>query len=158
MILISHRGNVSGRIEETENRPDYIDDTIRLGYDVEVDIWAIEDTFYLGHDKPQYVVSLNWLHQRKDKLWIHCKNIKAVEEFNNLLKMYNYFWHQEDIITLTSKEYIWAYPGKQPIENSIAVMPELFNDNISKCIGICSDHIQKYNIYNYETSKIPSPY
>jgi len=31
MILISHRGNINGRIEEAENRPDYIDDTIRLG-------------------------------------------------------------------------------------------------------------------------------
>jgi hypothetical protein len=141
MILISHRGNINGRIEEAENRPDYIDDAIELGYDVEVDIWVIEGTFYLGHDEQQYGVTLDWLNKRKDKLWIHCKNIEAVEFFNLLFETYNYFWHQEDTVTLTSKGFIWAYPGKQPITRSIAVMPELFNDDISQCLGICSDHI-----------------
>lgn len=144
MILISHRGNINGRIEDAENRPDYIDDTIRLGYEVEVDVWVIEGTFHLGHDEPQYAVSLNWLYQRKDKLWIHCKNIEAVEWFNTLLGTYNYFWHQEDTVTLTSKNYIWVYPGKQPIKNSIAVMPELYDDNIDECLGVCSDYISKY--------------
>ena len=45
---------------------------------------------------------------------------------------------------MTSKGYIWAYPGKQPIKESIAVLPELYKDNISKCIGICSDYIINY--------------
>ena len=144
MILISHRGNINGRIEEAENRPDYIEDTIKLGYEVEIDIWVIEGTFHLGHDEPQYPVSLNWLYERKDKLWIHCKNIEAIEWFNSLYGTYNYFWHDTDTVTLTSKNYIWAYPGKQPIKNSIAVLPELFNDNTINCLGICSDFIQNY--------------
>ena len=144
MILISHRGNINGRIEEAENRPDYIEDTIRLGYEVEIDIWVIEGTFHLGHDEPQYPVSLNWLYERKDKLWIHCKNIEAIEWFSSLYGTYNYFWHDTDTVTLTSKNYIWAYPGKQPIKNSIAVLPELFNDNTINCLGICSDFIQNY--------------
>jgi len=144
MILISHRGNINGRIEKTENKPDYIDDAIKLGYEVEVDIWVIKDLFYLGHDKPQYSISLNWLSQRKDKLWIHCKNIESIERFNILNENYNYFWHQEDTLTLTSKGYIWAYPGKQPINHSIAVIPELFMDNIDSCLGVCSDYIQNF--------------
>lgn len=144
MILISHRGNINGRIIEAENRPDYIDDTIRLGYEVEIDMWVIEGTFHLGHDNPQYGISLHWIFERKDKLWIHCKNIEAVEWFNSLGNTYNYFWHEEDTLTLTSHNYIWAYPGKQPIQNSIAIMPEINNDNISQCLGICSDYIQNY--------------
>ena len=56
----------------------------------------------------------------------------------------NYFWHQGDTVTLTSKNYIWAHPGKQIIKGSIAVLPEIHNDNISKCIGICSDYIERY--------------
>jgi hypothetical protein len=144
MILISHRGNINGSIEEAENRPDYIEDTIKLGYYVEVDVWVIESTFHLGHDKPQYPISLNWLYERKDNLWIHCKNIEAIEKFNTLGSVYNYFWHQEDTLTLTSKRFIWAYPGNQPIINSIAVMPEIHNDDVSQCSGICSDYIQNY--------------
>jgi len=54
MIKISHRGNINGRIEEAENRPDYIEDTLRLGYDVEVDVWFLDGKFYLGHDEALY--------------------------------------------------------------------------------------------------------
>ena len=146
MILISHRGNINGKILEAENKPNYIDDAISLGYDVEVDIWVIEGTFHLGHDEPQWGIFLNWLLERRDKLWIHCKNIEAIEWFNQLGTMYNYFWHQEDTVTLTSRGYIWVYPGKQPIKNSIAVMPELFNDDTQHCLGICSDYIEKYKL------------
>ena len=37
MILISHRGNIDGKIVERENHPEYIDEAIALGYDVEID-------------------------------------------------------------------------------------------------------------------------
>jgi hypothetical protein len=39
---------------------------------------------------------------------------------------------------------VWAYPGKQPIKGSIACMPELENDNVLLCKGICSDYIKRY--------------
>jgi len=38
MILISHRGNINGRLESYENAPNYIDSAISKGYDVEIDI------------------------------------------------------------------------------------------------------------------------
>ena len=142
MILISHRGNINGPIPEAENNPEYIDNTIRLGYEVEIDMWWVDGRIYLGHDKPQYEVSDEWLGDRIDKLWVHCKNTELLGWIRST--SLHYFWHENDTVTLTSKNYIWAYPGKQPIIGSIAVMPELYNDNISKCIGICSDYIQNY--------------
>jgi len=144
MILISHRGNINGKNTEKENHPDYIDDAIKLGYDVEIDIWVIDGNFYLGHDGPQYNISLDWLSDRIDRLWLHCKNTEAIERFNISFQHYNYFWHQEDTVTLTSKNFIWAYPGKQPINRSIAIMPEIFSDNIKSCLGVCSDYIKNY--------------
>ena len=116
---------------------------IELGYDVEIDIWYIGGTLYLGHDLGQYKIDINWLEERRFKLWIHCKNIEAVEWFN-MLNSYHYFWHEGDTLTLTSMNVVWAYPGKQPIKNSIAVMPEIYGDNIIQCLGICSDYIEKY--------------
>jgi len=144
MKLISHRGNISGRIVEAENHPDYIDDTIRLGYDVEIDVWMIDGKIFLGHDNPQYEITIDWIDGRSHRLWVHCKNIEILEFLNKYNYDINYFWHETDTVTLTSKNYIWAYPGKQPIKNSIAVIPELYNDDISKCIGVCSDYIQNY--------------
>ena len=143
MILISHRGNINGKNIPLENSPDYIKNAIHLGYDVEVDIWYHNNTFWLGHDNPKYQIGLYFLLENADKLWCHAKNIEAIIEMKKE-KSINCFWHQKDDITLTSKGYIWAYPGKQSIKNSIAVLPEIYKDNVDKCIGICSDYIKKY--------------
>jgi hypothetical protein len=142
MILISHRGNIILKDKERENSPLYIQQAISQKYDVEVDLFIINKSLYLGHDKPEYLITLNWLQQFNDKLWIHCKNIEAVE-FLQKTDMH-YFWHENDTVTLTSKGIIWAYPGKQPIKNSIAVLPELYNDSVKNCLGVCSDNIQAY--------------
>lgn len=147
MILISHRGNINGRIIDAENRPDYIDDTISMGYDVEIDVWYVDGQFWLGHDEPQYEIDFEWLSKRSLKLWVHCKNVSAIEYFSQHdydCKDINWFWHENDTITLTSFGYLWVYPGKQPVENSIAVLPELNKDDVSKCLGICSDYIKEY--------------
>ena len=142
MILISHRGNLNGKIVERENSPDYIDEAINLGYDVEVDIWVVDGYIFLGHDRPDYKIDTGWLTDRSDKLWIHFKNTNALEYFYGT--QFNYFWHDTDVVTLTSHNYIWTHPGNQPIKNSIAVLPEIYDDDVSKCLGICSDQIQSY--------------
>ena len=147
MILISHRGNINGKNLNIENHPSYIDKAIEAGYDVEIDVWYLEGRLFLGHDTAQYIVDIHWLENRSPSLWIHCKNIKALEtlkELDSMGRHINYFWHEEDTVTLTSKNYIWAYPGKQPIKNSIAVMPEIYNDNVEGCLGVCSDYIKNY--------------
>jgi hypothetical protein len=117
---------------------------ISKGYDVEIDVWYVEGQLYLGHDKPQYGIDFRWIRDRYNRLWAHCKNIDAILYFKDCEYDINYFWHQEDTLTLTSQNYIWVYPGKQPVKNSISVMPEINNDNITECIGICSDIIEKY--------------
>jgi len=144
MKLIAHRGNTNGRFEHHENEPTYLDKAIKEGYDVELDVWFKDNMLWLGHDKPEYGMDFRWFRDRITKLWVHCKNIEAVIFFKNCDYEFNYFWHETDTITITSKNYIWAYPGKQPIEKSIAVMPELNNDDITKCIGVCSDYINNF--------------
>ena len=144
MILISHRGNIEGSIPELENTQPYINIAIANGYDVEIDVWWSNGYLYLGHDKPQHLIDLSWFEKNKDSLWVHCKNIESVVKLQNT--DFHYFWHQNDDLTLTSKNYIWAYPNKQPIKNSIAVLPELYNDNLGVCKGVCSDNILKIKI------------
>ena len=64
MKLISHRGNIAGKNFELENRPDYISNAIKLGYDCEIDVWLIKNKIYLGHDKNKrkmYEVKINFL-------------------------------------------------------------------------------------------------
>jgi hypothetical protein len=144
MIKISHRGNINGKFESYENEPNYIDLAISKGYDVEVDVWFIDNILWLGHDNPQYGVDFRWFRDRLSKLWIHCKDINSVIFFKECGYDFNYFWHQEDHITLTSLNFIWAYPGKQPIKDSISVLPEINNEDTSLCLGVCSDFIENY--------------
>lgn len=142
MILISHRGNVDGPNPSRENSPCYIMEAIASGYQVEIDMWWVDGKIYLGHDKPRYEVNDQWLEDRIDRLWIHCKNIELLNWIRSTTL--HHFWHENDTITLTSKNYIWAYPGKQPIIGSVAVLPEVYNDDTSQCIGLCSDYIKNY--------------
>jgi len=142
VIFISHRGNTIGSNPKLENNPKYILATLNKNYDVEIDVWFVKDTFYLGHDEPQYEVSLLFL--QNSKLWCHAKNLQALQ---NLLKNnIHCFWHQNDDYTLTSKGVIWTYPGKLLTKNSICVMPEKANKIIdtSNCLGVCSDFIEDY--------------
>ncbi len=141
-MLISHRGNLMGKIPEKENTPNYIDAAISSGFDVEVDLWFNDGKFFLGHDLPENEIEISWIRERSEKLWIHAKNSGALE---NLMETdLHYFFHADDMATITSKGFVWVYPGKQPIKNSIAVLPELFDDQISQCYGVCSDFILKH--------------
>ena len=56
MRLISHRGNTFGINRNDENHPDYILAALEQGYDCEIDLWLINNEFYLGHDEPQYLL------------------------------------------------------------------------------------------------------
>jgi hypothetical protein len=145
MILISHRGNINGPIPEAENRPDYILDTLKMGYDVEIDVWFENGKFMLGHDKPQYEFPFELLDKNYPKLWVHCKNMDALSVLNNLDpsgNKVNYFMHESDLGVLTSKGYIWS---TNLFNRGILVMTELFDKQpIESTLGICSDYIQNY--------------
>jgi hypothetical protein len=144
MILIAHRGNLDGP-SEFENRPDYLLNAIDQGFDVEIDVWKMKEKFYFGHNEPQYESNINF--SKLFNCWFHCKNIEALEYFCKY-RMGNYFWHQNDDYAIVQPDkYIWTYPGKQLIDMSIVVMPELVDytqNSINKCVGICSDYITRY--------------
>lgn len=148
MILISHRGNLNGKDCKRENNPNCIDEVISKGYDCEVDIRLDDGIIHLGHDTCVYAVGINWIKSRKEHLWVHCKDAACMELLANH-KEINYFWHENDEMTLTSHGHIWVYPGKQPIKDSIAVLPELNKDDVSVCAGICSDVIETYKALDF---------
>ena len=141
MLKIAHRGNINGRTD-LENKPEYILNALSKGYDVEIDIW-FTDSLYLGHDEPQYKIEYEFLLQ--SGLWIHCKNIKALNYLKDNNNAKNYFYHNVDDVTLTSKGLFWTYPGKELTKYSIAVMPEIeYFFNLEICLGVCSDYIINY--------------
>lgn len=148
MKIIAHRGNLNGP-SSSENIPKQIDSCIDLGIDCEVDIWRVNDKLYLGHDRWNTQINSDWLLERREKLWCHCKNPEALKFFESLKELeFNYFWHENDKYTLTSRGTIWVYPGEIVPGGAVSVLPEKWIKNsrlseLNKSFGICTD----YSIY-----------
>ena len=145
MKLIAHKGNVNGPDPSKENTPEQIEWCIDNGYDVEIDIRynPDKDKFYLGHDEHQHEVNWWWLAGKSAHLWIHCKDLTTLHEFTAKTSGYNYFWHQGDDYTLTSRGQIWASPGKPYKDDTVIVVENPEDVKEYDCYGICSDYVGK---------------
>lgn len=143
MILIAHRGNFNGAEPLKENSPEHITRALNYGFHVEIDLWKTENGLFMGHDGPDYPTNEKFLNN--PNFFVHAKNIEALAFLKNNNLLCEYFWHENDHCTLTSKNNIWVYPGKKLVSDCIAVMPEIdFDGDLNLCYGICSDFIIKY--------------
>lgn len=144
MRFIAHRGNIDGKRIDVENSPEYINQALHLGYDVEVDVRCHQGRLYLGHDEPQYEVDISFL--RGSMIWCHAKDLSALSILIDDPEIHCFF-HDHDDATLTSEGFVWVYPGKQLVSRSICVLPELVgkkDTSLLYCAGICSDVIKEY--------------
>ncbi|MFH0942918.1 MAG: hypothetical protein V1810_01965 [Candidatus Beckwithbacteria bacterium] len=141
MRIISHRGNLNGPSPKQENQPDYIRKTLSLGFEAEIDVWRVKNQWWLGHDRPTFRTDEKFIKQ--PKLWCHAKNSQALLRLLEL--KINCFWHETDERTLTSKGFIWTYPGKELTKKSIACLPEQVPGwIIAKAAGVCTDYPYRY--------------
>lgn len=152
MIYIAHRGLIAGPNPDLENRPEHILHVLSRGYSAEIDLWCYNGELFLGHDEPQYKINLDFLMLNRQKLWIHVKDVDALE-FVSTGHGLNYFWHDTDKYTMTSYGYIWVYPGQKLVKRSICVQPEwdLNNDPHNfkpECMGICSKFVELISKHN----------
>ena len=136
--IISHRGNLN-HLNERENHPDQIKMALKR-FRVETDVWNIGGNWILGHDEPTYEVNFDFFS--KDMI-LHCKNINAVSELYDAARL-NWFWHQSDLLTLTSRGEIWCFPGNY-VKNGITVLWEEPTLDIVKDLpgdigGVCTDY------------------
>lgn len=136
MKIISHRGNINGVYKKKENKVDQIEKALTK-FDCEIDIWFWKKNIYLGHDKPESKIDIKFLFKHTNKLWIHAKNkeiIKVISKTN-----LNWFWHENDKMTLTSKNVIWAYPNNY-FYNGITVIENIEIKFPRYIMGICTDN------------------
>jgi hypothetical protein len=143
MILIAHRGNINGPNPKEENKVEYIELALSRGFQAEIDVWLIKNNIFLGHDKPQYKIKDDWLMKNKGSLWAHAKNLSAMQFL--MLNKFNCFMHDTDPAVLTSQLFVWTYPGKIQIANSILVsLGKETYDLSNGVVGVCSDYIETW--------------
>lgn len=142
-IIIAHRANLQGPSPKTENTISSIYKCFDAGFNVEIDVWWKNGSFWLGHDNPSYPLASDRI-LTDPKVWAHAKNLEAAINLEKIEA--HWFWHQNDDFTLTSKGYFWTYPGKTICQKSIAVLPEInFHETtFSLAIGICTDFPFRY--------------
>lgn len=143
MRLISHRGYVNGEDSSLENDPAAVQELLDGDIDVEVDVWYIEGQYFLGHDQPNYLVDESFLLHKG--LWCHAKNREALQQMIN--SNIHCFWHQSDDFTITSKGYIWAFPGKETNgKKTVMLFPERNPDiDYEKYDFVCTDYLKTYS-------------
>jgi hypothetical protein len=145
MKIISHRGNLKGPDPKNENTIKQIDIALKKSFDVEIDLWKINDKFFLGHDKPDNEVELDWLEKRKNKLWIHAKNFSAIESLKELNQGLFFFYYKKEPLVLISNQKIWCHNPEKIHNPSNFIIPILENVNFTKYnlnsyYGICTDY------------------
>lgn len=145
MRFISHRGNLNGKNPQRENSPEYVEEALKAGFDVEVDMRFHLGKMYLGHDTHQYEIKDEWIGKHNSNLWIHCKDSDSLDYCMNM--GYHCFFHNIDAYTITSRGFVWAYPGMSIASRvCICVMPERKEGSVGLMVrnyyGVCSDFIE----------------
>lgn len=144
MILVSHRGNINGPNMVLENTPSYIQGAIDLKYDVEIDVRRIGSDLFLGHDVPEHAISLDWLMERHNRLWVHAKNSCAL----NFLIDHDIrvFYHSiENHVIIGNTRIIWSHNLSEASDKSIIPLlsdREIGVESVNLGVyGICSDYL-----------------
>jgi len=155
-MIIAHRALLRGPDFIKENTIDSINECIRMNINIELDIRYIDGNWYLGHDHPQEIIDLDTFDFGFVHVFFHCKNIETLNRCcNTLFKeqfegQIDFFYHDQDSVTLTKNGLIWSYPKSKLFDWSICVMPELVSKkyfektinkyNDSKIYAICTDY------------------
>lgn len=158
--IISHRANLTGIEPSFENLIRSIELALKKGFKVEVDVRFYKDRIYLGHDNPQELLPANFYGEQK--IYFHCKDMKSLLMFQKYYRGSNFFTHDNDEATITSKGMLWIHPETLPalyadhteldFTRAIAVLPErkglLYNEDhlkfLGKFYGICTDFPERY--------------
>lgn len=106
MIIYAHRCNINGSDHKTENTLAALHSCLNKGIRCEIDVRFIDGKLYLGHDKPQEEVSIDFLAKNRVMLLVHCKNVEAFKLFRKFdLPFFHYFYQANDYIVQSSLMY-----------------------------------------------------
>ena len=139
MKFIAHRGNWAGPNPAYENKLEYLQAALDKQFDVECDLIGYRGELYFGHDEPDELADREFISN--PSVFCHAKNLEALLLLADM-RSTNYFWHQEDTVTLTSQGHMWCYPGVHPVHKR-AIWLDLggipLPENTYGIYGICGD-------------------
>lgn len=148
MKIIAHRGNMNGP-SKYENTNKAIRMAIDAGFDIEIDVIENKEPgIWLGHDEPQELLDIKLLNYNKNRIWVHVKSPSLIKELKIIGA--NYFWHENDLLTLTSHKYQWCLNKYYPNEKQNDLIAVVLNgppSTVDNYSGICTDYCYEWKYY-----------
>ena len=148
MLYISYRGIIDGNNYQDANTPSQLGKALGAGFSCMIDVWKVNDKFYLGNDQPITEVTAKYL--QGNRWWINARNT-AMQTWlpTQNAKLYpNWFYFPY----MPPPEYVTASngklvtPGTVAINNSSVVfLPEINDTSLLstvklRCYGVCSSN------------------
>ena len=142
-IIISHLGNIDGRQPEKENTLPYIQDALKAGWHVCVDVVFRNGGFLFPSDRGNYNAPPALLS--KQRIWCRAFDPETMDALCNINA--HCFLASRDFISLTSSLFLWTLPPHALADRSIAAYPELAEPdwltNFDPA-GLCSNEPARY--------------
>jgi len=141
-IIISHLGNINGRDEKRENQLAYVQEALKAGWHVCVDVVFHCGSFLLPYDGGFNSVPLAFLS--KQRVWCRAHDPLTLDALCNINA--HAFLNPDSGLALTSAQFIWtAYPHNLA-PRSIAAFPEEAPENwlLAEPAGLCSNEPIRY--------------
>jgi len=142
-IIISHLGNINGRIPEQENRLPYVQAALKAGWHVMVDVCFRNGGFYLPHDNGFDTAPPAFFS--KQRIWSRAADPETLDALCNISA--HALVASDAPFTLTSSQFVWTLPGQPLSQRAIAVYPELGAANwlsLYEPAGLCSNEPATY--------------
>lgn len=142
-IIISHLGNTDGRQPENENKLAYVQQALKAGWHVCVDVVFHCGTFLLPYAGGFNSVSGAIL--AKQRVWCRAHDPVTLDALCNINA--HAFLNTESGLALTSSQFIWTLPGLSLVDRSIACFPEEADFSwltSAEPAGLCSNEPLRY--------------
>ena len=142
-IIISHLGNIAGRVPERENTIKYLQEALKAGWHVMADVQFVNGAFILPHDNGFSAAPPSFFSNQR--VWSRCQNAETMDALCNIGA--HAFIAGDSPLALTSAQFIWTLPPRELSPRSIAVYPELAETDWLEQYepaGLCSNEPMNY--------------
>jgi hypothetical protein len=142
-IIISHLGNISGRVPDLENKLAYVQAALKAGWHVMVDVRYHSGGFYLPRAGGFDTVPPGFFS--KQRVWSRAADPETLDALCNIGA--HALTASDAPFTLTSAQFVWTLPGYPLSPRAIAAYPELGTPDwldAYEPAGLCSNQPAAY--------------
>lgn len=142
-IIISHLGNIDGRVPERENTLPYIKEALAAGWHVCIDVWYTNGNFVLPTTHGWQPVPPSLLSNYR--VWARTHDPETIDALCTIKA--HCVIATESPVALTSEQFIWSLPPTPLVSRAIAVFPELAEPGWLEQYepaGLCSNEPARY--------------